>query len=168
MEFISAENRSAPLDRTYAEYIRDGEAAARTGGHVNGVKGIWVFDALPYASHICVIKDLMHTAANIIKDGMQVLVYNKNHRCLRAACKSDSIAIKMHTSIYNNDHAVVLPWVFTAAMCLKFDLRMSRLIGVSSAETVKNVVTKGRAKNCHDLIYWGTTFARFLAIHVCL
>ena len=55
-----------PLARTYANYIRDGKLFnARTDfkiSHVNGVKGIWAFDILPYASLITKTKDRMHTS----------------------------------------------------------------------------------------------------------
>ena len=84
-------------DRIYSEP----EYERLPGGHVNDVKGIWLFHSfLSYAENICVIKDLMHTAANILKDGMQVLAYNKNHRCMSSSCKNGSIAHAMHRSIY--------------------------------------------------------------------
>ncbi len=50
------EQENPPVDRTYAEYIADGRAFEanrdKSIKSINGVKGVWAFDVLPYAHKI--------------------------------------------------------------------------------------------------------------------
>jgi hypothetical protein len=50
--------------------------------HINGVKGIWAFDILPYASLIMKTKDRMHTSQHVVEDSLRVLIPSKGyHLC---------------------------------------------------------------------------------------
>jgi len=104
----------------------------------------------------------MHTASNIFKDSIDVLKADNENRCLRYSVKLDCISNRMHTGIYSDviPH-VTLPWVLSRAEYAAADLKMYRMIGVSSSERIVKVMERSRANNCHDVIYWGTTFARY-------
>ena len=47
------------VDRTYASYLSNAQNWFKNivSDHVNGVKGVWSLDALPYASHIWKTKE---------------------------------------------------------------------------------------------------------------
>ena len=61
----------------YDQYIADGiEFNNRQDLKIlaiNGVKGVWAFHVLPYAAHIYMTKDRMHTGDHIVKDSLNVL-----------------------------------------------------------------------------------------------
>jgi hypothetical protein len=157
-------NNRIPKDRTYEEYVQQGEEAEQLGlDHIAGVKGVWTFNRLPYASSICCIKDYMHTASNVIQDSLSVLkkdTAKHNNRCSRSVVKRDCITARLHPTIYSDNYVtVVLPWTIDSALAKLADQRMLRTIGTTTTERIKNVFTKGKAKNCHDTIYYGTTFA---------
>jgi hypothetical protein len=89
LQFDSNEDRSIPVLRSYDTFHADGIEADRKraiilasrGGSikkanvvvVNGVKGVWAFDMLPYAKHIVWEKDSMHAFYNAISDALNVL-----------------------------------------------------------------------------------------------
>jgi len=131
--------------------------------HVNGVKNVWDFHRLPYAADICVIKDYMHTASNIITDSISVLCAaygTKKNRCNGSSVRADCIAHTMHRPIYPADGSrTALPWVFSHPQCSEADASIKRVIGASSFEIIKKVLVGRGADNCHDTIYWATTFA---------
>ena len=60
MHFGFIESRKKPKKRTYEEYIENGTTAIATKSPCNGVKGIWKFHSLPYASDIAWTVDAMH------------------------------------------------------------------------------------------------------------
>ena len=58
---LSTEILAPPVDRTYASYLSNAQSLSENIAldHVNGVKGIWSLDILPYASHIWKTKVLL-------------------------------------------------------------------------------------------------------------
>ena len=86
----------------YDQYIDDGiefnNRQNRKILAINGVKEVWAFHVLPYAAHIYMTKDRMHTGDHIVKDSLNVLsrtvtghVNRTEKRTVRNACETDRI-----------------------------------------------------------------------------
>ena len=107
-----------PIDRSYDEYIAAGQAFNHRKDKrilaVDGVKGIWALDALPYASHIWKTKDRMHCADHAVKDTINCLSkttsFHKNRTekyAVREACQEHGI----FPFLYSQNKTLKAPWV---------------------------------------------------------
>ena len=121
MHFGFQETRKIPRKRTYEEYITNGTTAIATSNPCNGVKGIWKFHVLPYASDIAWTVDAMHAHNNVVCDilssirptngGDKQLFKHRNrttHEKVINACHEEGIPTTFHH-------------VFTKGDCIKAD-----------------------------------------------
>ena len=160
MHFGFKETREKPKKRTYEEYIANGTTAIATKMPSNGVKGIWKFHLLPYASDIAWTVDAMHAHNNVVCDilssirptngGDKQLFKHKNrttHEKVIAACQEEGILTTSHH-------------IFSKADCVRADSVIRKIIGqYTSDEVPRSVMKKGSGRNSHDTILWATTWA---------
>jgi hypothetical protein len=102
MQFTTDEHRGPPKERTYAAFFRDGRAsAALNGAPVNGCKGVWEFDRLPYAEFICSMKDWMHTTKNTVVRSTCAMSFQKErNRTMGSLCREDCKAEGIHKHLW--------------------------------------------------------------------
>ena len=125
---LQDEFRLCPRLRTYTDYLRDGRAFLNRPKKsilaVNGVKGIWAFDELPYAHMIWKCKDYMHSASNSIQDTInlfkpsvgQTSINRTEKTNVRNHCKSLRIFPFLYAlkDVEKPDGALKsAPWCFT-------------------------------------------------------
>ena len=81
-----------PTPFNYNDYINHGlEFNASEDSRilaVNGVKGVWAFEILPYAHKIWMTKDRMHTGDHVVKDSLNMLSKSVNGHVNRTEKKS--------------------------------------------------------------------------------
>ena len=166
LHFGFQETRNKPPIRSYCSYIESGTEAITLNKPVNGVKGIWKFHKLPYASDIARTVDAMHAHNNVICDflasmrptnsGDKHLFQHKNrttHEKVITACHEEGIPT-------TSDH------VFSKADCIRADAAMSKVIGQYKFDDIpKGVMRKGSGRNSHDTILWATTWAPWCLRH---
>ena len=118
---ISTEINNPPIDKTYNGYIHDGEIFESNTNrkilHINGVKGIWAFNILPYVALIVKTKDRMHTSDHVINDAFKVLCKSKdNHSnrtektAVRSACQTNKLFPFLYTPDENGKPKNI-PWI---------------------------------------------------------
>ena len=65
---IHKENLSAPINRSYEDYVTDATRVAVEGlKHSRGVKGLWALHVLPYAANVVKSKDVAHCCYHIVE-----------------------------------------------------------------------------------------------------
>ena len=116
MQFTTDEHRGPPMERTYADYIRDSRAAAAANGApVNGCKGVWEFDRLPYAEFICCMKDWMHTTKNTVVRSTCAMSFQKErNRTMGPKCREDCKTEGIHKHLWKplpSDDITVVKYV---------------------------------------------------------
>ena len=149
------ENRQPPTPKTYSDYIKHGREAKRTGKTVNGVKGIWILDELPYASHIHWTKDAMHTFDNIIKDSIKVFKRSEKtyeNRTMSTKVMSACQEERIFSSAYGPNYNEAPPWVLNGKNAELHDLKLDNVSGAYLTEIPSNVMKYGKVGNSHDTI----------------
>ena len=81
-----------PTFLKYDDWIATGEQfndrEDRRISAINGFKGVWAFHVLPYARHIWMSKDCMHTGDHIVRDTLNMLSKTVNGHENRTKTKS--------------------------------------------------------------------------------
>ena len=165
---VRDETLPPPINRTYADYIRDGNtfltSPDREIKHINGVKGIWAFDILPYASMIVKTKDRMHTSEHVISDALKIFSPSKDYHVNRSqkpsvqeACK----ALRIHPILYTSyvdekgkERKEKIPWILPKNITEVHDLKLKNVIGVTRAEIPKKSLKKKRSKYTRINCVW--------------
>lgn len=116
LQYPIQETKLDPENRTYEEYKRNGLHAMRHNMVVDGVKGLWKLDVLPYAEYILWVCDSMHTFCNVIRDAMSIFKRGEDNRTMkkdvRDECKRYGIYAHLWTKNLNDEYS--LPrWVFS-------------------------------------------------------
>jgi hypothetical protein len=104
LHFGFRETRNKPRKRSYDQYVANGTVAIQNKAPCNGVKGIWKFHSLSYASDIAWTVDAMHAHNNVVCDtiatmrptngGDKQLYQHKNrttHDKVLSACRDEGI-----------------------------------------------------------------------------
>ena len=151
-----------PEDRNYEDYIAAGRSFInRTDKKilaVDGVKGIWALDVLPYGSHIWKTKDRMHCADHAVKDTINCLSKttssHKNRTekySVREACQEHGI----FPFLYSQNKTLKAPWVVSHYVEVNHDLKLKHVIGALSVEIPKNIWKVGKGNTSQETIMYG-------------
>jgi hypothetical protein len=158
---------TTPRMFNYAEYIAAGleyqNRDEKSIKAINGVKGVWAFDVLPYGQHIWMTKDKMHTGDHVVKDSLNTLARSVNGHenrtekiTVRTACEND----KMFPFLYEEDeegkkipHA---PWTANRYIETKHDLKLKHVIGAVSVEIPKSIWKKKKGRTSQETIMYGS------------
>ena len=162
---ISTEINNPPIEKTCENYIGAGKLfesnTDRKILHINGVKGIWAFHILPYASLIVKTKDRMHTSDHVINDALKVLCKSKdNHsnRTEKAAVRSACQANKIFPFLYTPDEngkPKTIPWFLNKKTYELHDLKLRCVIGAKSVEVPKKILKKKKGRTTAESIMYG-------------
>ena len=155
-----------PINRSYANYVRDGVRFNNITDvkvkHVNGVKGIWAFDILPYASLITKTKDRMHTSQHVIEDSLRVLISTKgNHtnRTQKDSVRNACEAAKIFPSLYKRDEnnkRLPIPWLLNKATIELHDMKLRCVIGTKKLEIPNKIMKRRKGRTTAESIMYGT------------
>lgn len=162
---IRTEINPSPMDRNYDDYIRDGNLYLnRTDEsikHVNGVKGVWAFDILPYAAMILKTKDRMHTSEHVVVDALRVFSRSKDSHTNRSqkqsvatACSNLTIFPCLYTKDIESDK-LQIPWLLNKSITDLHDIKLKCVIGACSSEIPKKIFKKRKGRNTHESIMYG-------------
>jgi hypothetical protein len=89
----------------------------------------------------------------------RVSIYSDN---VKRACKNEDIHHHLWEDDDDGNPPAVPSWVLTKKECVEADMAMTKVIGKCSfEERPSNVMRAGKAKKCHDTIFWGMTYARW-------
>jgi hypothetical protein len=153
-----------PTPRTYQEYLANGHRAEQTHSTVDGVKGVWTLQQLPYAANIYWIKDPMHSFANIIKDCVKVLrptnsdFSNRTESsAVRIACEQANIFKHLHQRTTPNMKA---RWAFTSREVREVHEQMTLFHEIGDG--LKKPFKTNGGSTSHDKLVWATTYAHYV------
>ena len=167
---IRDETLPPPINRTYADYIRDGQAFQNRLDtdlkHVNGVKGIWAFDILPYAFMIVKTKDRMHTSEHVVSDALKIFSPSKDYHVNRSqkpsvqeACK----ILRIHPVLYTThidergiERKEKIPWILPKLITDVHDLKLRNVVGITRAEIPTKILKRRKGRNTHESIVYGS------------
>ena len=124
-----------PRDRTYVEYVEQGNAVKQgfIEANVHGVHEPWILHHLSYAHLIHATKDAMHCAHNTIKDSVHLFKPNTSkpyfvNRTKRPAvltsCRQESIFHFM-----TRENGPSWPWIMEKDSCRTHDARFEHVLG---------------------------------------
>jgi hypothetical protein len=178
--------------RSYAQYLAAGTEAEgnrkkrkkinatkeeeKLPEHVNGVKGLWVLNVLPYAALIHWTVDMMHTFNNVVHNTIDSMrpTYTQNtsgryyphknrtyHANVQAKCKAEGIFLEVFDN--NSEKNWIPPWCLTKKECLHNDKMMHQVIGCFNSDDIPlNVFRAGKAQKSHDTIQWAHIFSPWI------
>lgn len=167
---IRDDTEPPPTIRTYSDYLRDGNEFLNRDSkkikHVNGVKGIWAFDILPYARMIVKTKDRMHTSEHVIVDALRLFSPSKDYHINRTQKPVEQLAcekLKIHPILYTTfvdekgkTKKQNIPWILPKSITSHHDSKLKHVIGVSRSEIPKKILKKRKGRNTHEAIVYGT------------
>jgi hypothetical protein len=162
-QYYCEEIRPPPLPKLYQNYRQNGFLAAATGKIVDGVKGLWTLDHLPYAKYIHWVVDPMHCFGNIIKDSVKVLrpsiddfVNRTESISVRDACRKFKIFRHLWTP--NGKKLMKAKWAFSTDEVKNVHSQMAAIEGISGR--LKTPFKSNGGVTTHNKIVWATVFAR--------
>jgi hypothetical protein len=145
----------------YPTYKRDGlefdQRIDKRIKAVNGVKGVWALDVLPYAHKIWMTKDRMHTADHVVKDTLNTLSRSVNGHVnrtekstVRRACERERIFPFLYDTKLN------APWCANKYIEKYHDLKLKHVIGAVAVEIPKNIWKKAKGRTSQETIMYGS------------
>jgi hypothetical protein len=150
-----------PAERSYEEYILNGESFIQRADKrvlaVDGVKGVWAFHVLPYASHIWKTKDRMHCADHAVKDTINVLSRSVGGHTNRSEKLSVRIACEEHSIfpfLYANDKRDKAPWIVSYYVEQMHDKKLKHVIGASAIEIPNKIWKRGHGHSSQETIMY--------------
>jgi len=146
----------------YDQYIADGiefnNRQDRKILAINGVKGVWAFHVLPYAAHIYMTKDRMHTGDHIVKDSLNVLsrtvtghVNRTEKRTVRNACETDRI----FPFLYAEEGKLHAPWCANKYIEKNHDVKLRHTIGAGSVEVPRKIWKQAKGRTSQETLMYG-------------
>ena len=163
---LATEVEVAPVDKSYANYIRDGSLFNASTDpkikHINGVKGIWAFDILPYASLIMKTKDRMHTSQHVVEDSLRVLIPSKGYHSnrtekasVRSACQEKRIFPVLY-SVDENNKKLIIPWLLDKTTIEIHDTKLRSVIGAKKVEIPNKIMKRRKGRTTAESIMYAT------------
>ena len=160
---LRTEINPTPTFFDYETYIENGKEfnnrVDKRIKAVNGVKGVWAFEELPYAHMIWMTKDRMHTADHVVTDTLSMLARSvKGHKnrtekaTVRAACQRERI----FPFLYSDEGINTPPWVLNRYIEQLHDVKLKHVIGAISVEVPKNIWKKGHGRTSQENIMYGS------------
>ena len=154
-----------PINKSYANYVHDGvlfnNRIDLKVKHVNGVKGIWAFDILPYASLITKTKDRMHTSQHVVEDSLRVLIPTKgNHtnRTQKDSVRNACAANKMFPCLYKrdeNNNRFPIPWLLNKETIELHDIKLRCVIGAKKVEVPNKIMKRRKGRTTAESLMYG-------------
>ena len=160
---LRTEEDDPPTPFDYKSYIQSGKEFNEREDlrikAINGVKGVWAFDQLPYAHNIWMTKDRMHTADHVVSDTLAMLsktvnghVNRTEKKTVRLACQKERI----FPFLYADDGKNSAPWVCNKYIERHHDIKLKHVIGAVSVEVPKNIWKKGHGRTSQENIMYGS------------
>jgi hypothetical protein len=167
LQFNGNETGNRPVQRSYDSYHESAVEAKATKETVDGVKGVWAFDILPYRHLIVWGKDPMHAFNNAITDAIRCItptsksgyVKRENRtekKSTRQECKKRNYHDYLWEEETEKDSA---PWSLSVQDCIRIDSKMHAVIGANHDEVPMKVMKRGHADKTHSTIFWASTYA---------
>jgi hypothetical protein len=133
--------------------------ARNASTHVNGVKGVHPFAALPYFLHTYMAYDLMHIIGNIVKMLLHLL---RRHTATHAnrAVSAKVLTYEHNRGRFLNEAVDSGPsWAFSLADEQLVDLRLREVCASDKAAVPRNVFRLLGMQNTHSLMTFAFTYA---------
>ena len=146
----------------YEDYIANGlEFNAQENSRIlaiNGVKGVWAFEILPYAHNIWMTKDRMHTGDHVVKDSLNMLsrsVDGHKNRTEKKSVRKACLENKIFPFLYAEEGKLPAPWVANRYIEKHHDLKLKNVIGAVSVEVPKKIWKKAKGRTTQETLMYG-------------
>ena len=127
---------------------------------INGVKGVWAFDVLPYARFIWMTKDRMHTGDHIVKDTLNMLsktVSGHENRTEKKTVRNACEAARIFPCLHATEEGYTRPpWIANKYIEKHHDLKLQHVIGAIAVEVPRKIWKQAKGRTSQETLMYGS------------